>query len=752
MQIKAYFENMVFEKNDYHVLCCSTADETAAMVPQRKSFAKKEKYVFYLILRDFEIKKEFDKSKQYVFEGDWKEGKYGRQFDAYSCEIDRGRNKNEIIAYLTEFDGVGKVTAEKIYEKFGGDTLDVIKNDINKLYQINMSKARVDKIVASFNAVYGLRKAIGYFKKFSLPLKKIRTIYEKYKETAILTMQTNPFEISSSGCISFVEANSVAMDLGVELNSGSRQKQALIYIIETYFRPRGHLFHSLEAVVDLTWRFLNKNIPENKQIEKSSIFACLAELDNKDVKIYGKYVYLIKDLFAEQKTAELLVDFVSYQGNLFNLDKAESFREIADAEKKFGIKLNEDQKAAVAVSMNSNVSIITGGPGTGKTTLLKFILEIFRQNFSNNIRLCSPTGKAARRMAESTGFKSASTIHSLLGIEQDYQWSLESTNTLKIDADLLIIDESSMLDMELAYLLLASIPFTCKVVFLGDVDQLPSVGPGNVLKELISSHTIPTTILGKIYRQSEQSNIVKNAYLFNSGQAEKLIYDTGKKVSDSFVIRPPAENINEQIAKIFCNSLKRGTSIENIQILTPYRTERVNASSYHLNKIIQSLVNPTVSKDDEILCGKITFRKGDRVIQQRNTDNVKNGDVGIITSVNYIKGCDPSVTIDFGEENIVEYTFNEMEENKIDLAYALTVHKSQGSEYKTVIMPCISKHEQMLTRKLVYTAWTRAKEHIIIVGSKDVISAAANNTHENIRNTILAKRIIHEAKKKISKT
>lgn len=739
---------MIYDSPNFKVVSCSTNDESAARVPQRKFFAKKEKYVFSIVLRDVELTSMFDKRKQYIFYGDWKSYSYGISFEAYSYDINVQKNRTDIISYLSSFDGIGERTAKLVYDTFGPNTLDILKNNIEKLNELKLPKKRIDKLIDGYNSRKCFKETMDYFSQFSLSIKKVKGIYEQYKEDAILTMKVNPFEFSESGCISFIEANAAAIDLGVELDSGERQRQALIYVMEAYFRPKGHLFFNMSEVLEVTKKFLNNNIPENKHITTDVLKKRLIEINNKDVKIYGKYVYLIRDLFAEQKSAELLIDFLKYEANLFKLDRKECYKEIAEIEREIGFSLNEAQKEAVYTAISSNISIITGGPGTGKTTLLKFIIRIFQRNFSNNIKLCSPTGKAARRMAESTGINSASTIHSMLGISSDFKLSITGKNTQSVEADLLVVDEASMLDMELMYLLISSIPFTCKLVFLGDVDQLPSVGPGNVLLEMIKSKTIPTAILDKIYRQSEQSNIVKNSFALNKGKADEIIYDEGKSISDSFIIRDRKPDINKQLAELFCNSVKKAGSIENVQILTPYKNIGVVASTENINKIIQDKINPFTTHENEIMCKKRIFRVNDRVIQQKNTKDAKNGDIGTIISIDMADNCPITVTIDFGEDNIVKYGIDEMEENKITLAYALTVHKSQGSEYKTVIMPCISEHKKMLTRKLVYTAWTRAKEHIILVGEKEIIKESATNTDESVRNTVLAERLIKEKKKR----
>lgn len=741
LEICAYFEEIAYDSPDFKVITCSTNDESASRVPQRNLFAKKEKYAFKVVFKKIDVNLNFDKSRQYVFFGDWKERSSGISFESYGFEINVKKNKSDIIAYLSGFEGIGKKTAEAVYDAFGPKTMDILEKDIKKLSELKINKSKIEKLVTGYEKNKCRKKTMDFFLKFSLPINKIDEIYNKYKEDAIKTMQINPFEFSESGCLSFLETNAAAVKQGIELNSGDRQKQGLIYIMETCFRPKGDLFFFIPDVLALTQKFLNSGVSEENKVTEDVLRKRLVELNKTKVYLIKDYVYLINDLFAEKKSADALVDFINYEGNLFKLDRDECYKEISEIEKEIEFKLNEAQKRAVYTAISSNVSIITGGPGTGKTTLLKFIIRIFQRNFSNNIKLCSPTGKAARRMAESTGMSSASTVHSLLGITANHKWTRELTGIKEVNADLLVIDEASMIDMELMYLLVSSISFRCKLVFLGDVDQLPSVGPGDVLCGMIKSNLIPTTILDKIYRQSEQSNIVKNAFSFNKGDYKKLIYDEGKSVNDSFVIVPRKSNIDEQIADIFCNSVKRAGSIDEVQVLTPYRKTGVVASTVNINKIIQEKINPKNRDKKEIHYLNQVFRVGDRVIQQKNTENAKNGDIGTIIDIESGDIGPITATIDFGDENIVIYGFDEIIENKIELAYALTVHKSQGSEYKTVIMPCIPEHELMLTRKLVYTAWTRAKEHIILIGDKETVNKASLKIGARTRNTRFSERI-----------
>ena len=736
MKLHCFFEDTIYSKNDYVILYCSTFDESASMVPQRNTYAQKGKYGFKALCNNVFGATGLKKCREYIFYGDWVNDKYGHTFSVVSVEENIRKTEADIVSFLSSIKGVGKRSAQKIYNKFQNDTIEIIRENIDILSEVKVSKKVREAIRSDLETKFRMRKIVDFLSDFSIPKSKIKKIIDIHKEATEEVMRENPYLVAESGAISFVEAESIAKQINSGLSSVRRIEQCVLFIMMSVYKTKGHLFFDRASVEQRVLTFLNENSDDTDKIKPEAITSAIDRLiEVKKLVQNGKVIYLKKDHFAEHKTANLMVDLMHCPyGN--KLPENLCLQSIKEAEKEFGFILNSVQKTAICRSMNSNISVITGGPGTGKSTLLKYILKIFKDNFGDNIGLCAPTGKAARRMAECTGVNNASTIHSLLGLDTDYSWSTECHNIRPIPYDLLVIDESSMLDMELAYLLMASIPQTCKVIFLGDVDQLPSVGAGNVLNEMINSGVIPVTKLNQIYRQAEDSLIITNSFNLNKGK-------TNFKFNDDFLVRGTEKTAVEDIVKYYSALVeKRGMSPDEVQILTPYRSERYSASTYQINKLIQQKINPPNKLKEELTINRITFRDGDRVVQQKNNQEIKNGDVGKIIkiSLNKVFGC-TTVIIDFGEDRIVEYTEREVLENKLDLAYAVTVHKAQGMEYDVVIMPSIGEHEPMLTRKLVYTAWTRAKKKLLIIGDIKHFVKAAGNTNEAVRNTYFAQRI-----------
>ena len=371
------------------------------------------------------------------------------------------------------------------------------------------------------------------------------------------------------------------------------------------------------------------------------------------------------------------------------------------------------------------------------STVMRFILDIFKEHFSDKIMLCAPTGRAARRMSESTGFIGASTIHSALGIQNDYSWAQSMGSIPTLDTDLIIIDEASMIDMELLYVLMNSINYSTKVIFIGDAEQLPSVGPGNCLREMIKSDIIPVTKLDVIYRQKGESKIIINSDKLNK-------QDFSFEFDETFLFEEEKDVniVTEKIVNKFLQELnKPNRSLDNVQILTPFKTDKVPCSTPVFNNLIQEKINPSKSKYELFMkVGKYTFRKGDKIIQQKNNDIAKNGDIGYIKEIS-LNDKELVATIDFIDGETAFYSRSEMEENMIALAYAITVHKSQGSEYATVIMPILPSHKFMLNKNLIYTAWTRAKEQVYLIGSKSTLNECGEISNIDERKTILSVRM-----------
>lgn len=742
MEIRSYYDYDVYTAPDYKVIKFSSDDTyVAANFLQVDRVAHQGKYVYSAVLKDVYLPEPLSRLKEYIVTGEVRpHSRYGNSFIVTSIMPVIHTKKEEIIDFLCEIKNVGLKTAEKIYAHFGDTTFDVLLKDKNEIYKV-LSGKTADNFIENFTLQYLFQEESNKLRALSLSNRRIKRLFEKYKDEAYNFVTDNPFWVSESGDISFIEANSIALEVKSDLHSPLRITQGICYVMKEKFRSMGHLFIDKETLTASALKLLNNGLDPDNFITKQEIEDAYVRGEGSHFKARYNNIYLFKDYFAEKRTAEELVKFVRYPHNKFNMHKDDCLRQIDIASKKFSFKLNDGQKNAVCTAMGNNISVITGGPGTGKSTLLKYIIEIFSNNYSANIKLCSPTGKAARRMAECAGFKEASTIHTLLDIQRDFQWSINDTNTAPVNSDLLVIDESSMLDMELMYLLISSVPFTSKIIFIGDVDQLPSVGPGSVLKEIIDSGIIPTAVLNQIYRQSEQSNIVKNSFIINKGETN-IVFDKGNKPTDSFIIKRRADDINEQIASMYAKLIRNGNSVDDVQILTPYRSEKYPASTFYLNRLIQEKINPKTTNKAELVVDHNAFRVGDKVIQQVNDDEIKNGDTGTVLSVVPTGDFGTSIVIDFGFNRIVEYEKEDIIEFGVTLAYALTAHKSQGSEYKTVIIPMIDEHIPMLTKKLVYTALTRAKSHVVLVGNVNVLKKAVKNNNELLRNTILAKRMI----------
>ncbi len=434
-------------------------------------------------------------------------------------------------------------------------------------------------------------------------------------------------------------------------------------------------------------------------------------------------IYLPQFFHFEEQTAKITAKLLSAKKR--HSAKLEQY--LKEVQKENGVLLSEKQAEAVRMCMENRFSIITGGPGTGKTTVLKSILAVYqRLHPGKEILLAAPTGRAARKMAESTGFPYASTLHAALNLTSD----TADYEEVIIPADFVVVDEASMVDMRLAYYLLHSLGTGTKVLFVGDANQLPSVGAGNVLNEMIASGIVPVTVLDMVFRQKNTSRIPLNAQSIQMGET-KLLY------GDDFQFLP-AENAAEA-AEIIKSEFLKQTSIygvEHTQVLTPFRVKS-DAGAAMLNLVLQDILNPLVNKRLEISSGNRTIRYRDKVMQTKNMETVSNGDIGFVSMVD--KDADFPVTVTFSDNRIKEYSMDEL--GSIDLAYATTIHKSQGSEFDCVIIPVLSTFYVMLQRALIYTAITRAKKEVILVGQKRALFTAVHRNDTIQRNTILSKRI-----------
>lgn len=730
------------ESTGYTVLSCSTDDDVPTDIVKTKYPHKLKNAITCIFIDISDFVQTFQKKLKYKVEGEWKKGKYGNQFEIKTISPHISNTETEIIEYLKTLDGVGIKIANVIYKNFKENTLDILSNQPEKLLLIKgISPKKLEKIKNSLEESLRFKTIVEYFSRFSLSASKIKKVYEEFGENAISIVEENPFFICSVEGISFMDANSIAIDNGVALKSAQRLSSAIKFVIQALISRSGDLFTSSNEIISKTLLLLNNGVKKEENItegELNQVYESLiadGSIVSLSAKSGNKYTYDFGSFVCEKEVAKKLVD-MTVNPSVRKVDVETAKSNIESLEKRYKIKLAAKQKKAVVTSLNNNISIITGGPGTGKTTVMRFILDIFREHFSNNIMLCAPTGRAARRMAESTGFLAASTIHSALGIQNDYSWAQSMGSIPTLDADLIIIDEASMIDMELLYVLMNSINYSTKVIFIGDAEQLPSVGPGNCLREMIKSNIVPVTKLDVIYRQKGESKII-----VNSDKLNKQDFDFEFDETFYFDEESNLDAVTNKVVNEFLRELRLpNRSLDNVQILTPFKTDKVACSTPVFNNLIQAKINPLKGNALFMKVGKYSFRKGDKVIQQKNNDIAKNGDIGYIQEIT-INDKELLAIIKFVDGEIATYTRSEMEENMIALAYAITVHKSQGSEYATVIMPILPCHKFMLNKNLIYTAWTRAKEKVYLVGSKLILNECGAISNIDDRKTILSVRM-----------
>ena len=429
-----------------------------------------------------------------------------------------------------------------------------------------------------------------------------------------------------------------------------------------------------------------------------------------------------------QKITKILTNSIWFNANI---DK-----EIETTQKKFNTILSKSQVEAIKMCFSNPLSIITGGPGTGKTTVLKSILDIYsRVAKHKEVLLAAPTGLAARRMSDATG-NVACTLHSALGLyhkeDDEEDKNEDAIEDEKLNADFIVIDETSMLDMKLVNILMDRVKDNAHILFVGDVDQLPSVGAGNVLREMINCDIIATTHLDTVFRQAEMSRIAVNAHSINNGEV-RLNYG-----NDFAFIDTNSENIAEEVKKIYVSEIAED-GVENVQVLSPFK-KRGNSGTINLNEILRETVNPKKS-NNQLVSGSKSFRIGDKVMQIKNSENVCNGDIGFVKAITENEDGEKELEVEFSGNRLEIYTVDDLE--KLELASAITIHKSQGSEFKTVIIPILKEQYIMLRRNLIYTAVTRAKKKIVLVGERNALFMAIGKNDIGKRNTKLKERILN---------
>lgn len=689
------------------------------------------------ITEDVEVEDELE------FEGEECEHKvYGKQFKFSTYKKILPKTNSALITYIAEnVKGIGKKTAKNIVDKFEENTVDVIRYEKEKLVGIKgLNQEKIIAIHTFFTEEWEKWNVIEFLSEFGISVLVASKIYKVLGTDTIDIVKENPYSLLKFvRTLDFEFVDSIAKKLEIPLNSDDRIDAGIISAINkaTEF---GHTCIELDVLIPFATKML--------EVEESEVENGIKRL-NIENKIYIENINEVDFMFrrsyylAEENIAKNVVAHAVAPVATKNYSK-----QIEKTSEKNSLVLSKEQTEAISTCLNNSISVITGGPGTGKTTIIKCIIDIL-EDLKKEYVLAAPTGRASKRIKETTE-KEAKTIHRLLEIAKVDDRDLDALFEIEvkpIEADVVIIDEASMIDSLMMNNLFKALKPNTQIIFVGDVDQLPSVGPGNVLKDIISSGIVSTVSLKEIYRQSSKSDIILNAHKVNRGEYP----DFKKKNTDMFFVNTSSvENTVAEISSLLSYRLENFADIDlfkDLQVLTPMK--KTELGTIQLNSVIQNILNPKSSKKNEKSFNGKIFREGDKVMQIINNydkkfsqngeffDGIYNGDIGYIQKIDNVE---QTIKVVFDEVKEVEYEFEELEQ--LELAYAVTIHKSQGSEFDYVILPLFTGYQKLFTRNLLYTAMTRAKKMLIIVGNKNIVNFMVDNIESKKRKTGLKNKIL----------
>ncbi|MCM3358455.1 ATP-dependent RecD-like DNA helicase [Psychrobacillus sp. MER TA 171] len=685
--------------------------------------------------------------------------KYGIQFQVETFQKEVPATETGIVHYLSSdmFPGIGRKTAELIVKKLGENAINRILDDPASLDIIpKLGEDKKQTIRATLEQNLGLEKVMIQLNEWGFGPQVAMKIYQAYREETIAKLTENPYRlIEDVEGVGFVRADELGYKLGIKGNHPDRIKAAIYHLLQTSSLSEGHVFQYAEQLLEDVKRMLEN--AQREEISYESITQCCIELAEESRIVGEVNKFYIPSLYFSEVGISSKVETLLMAKDIHQFPLKEIKKHLGPLEKRLGVKYANTQIKAIETALNSNITLLTGGPGTGKTTVVRGIVELYSELHGLSldpkewakeqkpfpIVLAAPTGRAAKRLSESTELP-AMTIHRLLGFNGQEDTDTEGK---EIEGRLVIIDETSMLDTWLGHQLLKAIPKDAQVIFVGDQDQLPPVGPGQVLKDLLASKRIPTVELVDIYRQSEGSSIIELAHEMKQGSVPATL--TAKTKDRSF-IKATTEQIPKVVEQVLKAALSKGQSIREIQVLAPMY--RGPAGIDALNKMIQEMVNPnTDGTRKEMTFGDTIYRIGDKVLQLVNQpeSNVFNGDMGEVVAIfraNETVEKKEMLVVSF-DGNEVTYEKNDL--NQITLAYCCSVHKSQGSEFQTVIMPVTRSYMKMLRRNLLYTGITRAKNFLILCGDPEVFKFGVERTDDLQRLTTLKERLADEEKEEI---
>ena len=663
--------------------------------------------------------------------GEWVEhAQYGRQIKAEQCESLIPTTLNGIERYLASglIQGIGPATAKLIVFEFGERALDVMESDPERLTEIpGIGPKRAHQIAQSFQGQLEMRRAMVFLQTYGIAPALAVRIYRAYGEATQRMVRETPYAlVDTVQGVGFKTADRIALSLGIAPESEARLRCGLKYALDSAAQTAGHMFLPAGELAQEAARLLGVDI---SLTENALSALALAGDAIKTTVGEVEAVYSRRLFAAEVDVAKRLIAL----RNAAQCDSAKNVnKSIAQYEKQTGVALNAEQRDAVLKAVSEGMLVITGGPGTGKTTSINCILRLM--SALGETALAAPTGRAAKRLSEATGGE-AKTLHRLLeygGGDDEGVFARGADNPLEVDA--LIVDEMSMVDIFLMQSLLLALKPGARLIMVGDADQLPSVGAGNVLRDVIASLAVPTVRLTEIFRQAQESTIVVNAHRINHGQPPLL----NQKGSDFFIQRVPGpRDVGSAVIGLIRERLPAFTGadpLRDIQVLSPMK--KGDAGVWHLNKLLQTALNPESPDKPQRLNGDTLYRLGDKVMQVKNNyetewtrrdeqgQGVFNGDVGFITAID---NEEQTIQVSFDDDRVAQY--DDMMMDELELAYCVSVHKSQGSEFPCVVMPCVQGPPMLMTRNLLYTAVTRARKLVVLVGQDEIAARMAGNNH-----------------------
>ncbi|MEB2273314.1 ATP-dependent RecD-like DNA helicase [Bacillus sp. ILBB4] len=684
----------------------------------------------------------------YTFYGDFKEHpKFGLQFHVEQFKKELPQSRQGVVQYLSSdlFHGIGKKTAENIVDALGERAIFRILQNESVLKEVpRLSADKAEALVTQLREHQGLEEVMVKLTDLGFGPQLSMKIFQAYKQEALEIVQNNPYQlVEDIQGIGFSRADELGKRLGMATNHPDRLRAGILYVIEQECNQMGHVYVTADQLYGKTAELLRKSRHENLSEMDLTREVDALKADKKLI-IQDEKIYFPPLFYAEKGLVKAIQKIMAQTQYEEQFPESEFLLALGELEERLDVQYAPSQRKGIQTALMSPMLLLTGGPGTGKTTVIKGIVELYaelhgcslnpgdyKKDEAFPVLLVAPTGRAAKRMSEATGLP-AVTIHRLL--KWNGQEGFDHNEENPIDGKLLIVDEVSMVDLWLAHQLFKSLPANLQVILVGDEDQLPSVGPGQVLKDLLSSEVVPTVRLTDVYRQAEGSSIIDLAHEIKKG---KLPEDLARQQGDRSFIRCQGQHITNVVQQVCGNALKKGYTAKDIQVLAPMY--KGPAGIDKLNEVLQELFNPASEQRRELKHGDITYRVGDKVLQLVNQpdSNVFNGDMGEIVSVFFAKENTEKQDMLVISYEGNEVTYTKQDFNQITHAYCCSIHKSQGSEFPIVVLPIVKSYYRMLRRNLLYTAVTRSKQFLILCGEDEAFQLGVSRNEDSVRQTNL---------------